>query len=74
MAISGGATTAYKMTIAGDTLRITPTTCLSSLCDRPAEAIAKIRRGETATVAGGDAYTVRVAVTGKDAHGAAVQL
>ena len=71
MAVSGGATSAYTMQIKNGVLMITPTTCLSRLCDKPAAAIAIIRAGDAATVAGSDAVTVREGVTGKTAHGEA---
>ena len=69
MAVSGGATSAYKMQITNGVLVMHPTTCLSSLCDKPAAAVAKIRAGDETTVASGDAYAVHETVTGKGLHG-----
>lgn len=71
MAISGGCTaSSYTYTMVGDTLTVTPAGArLWSACDTVAEAVAKLRRGESATVAGVDAAAVRAAVTGRDERG-----
>ena len=69
MAVSGSMTSAYYMSIVAGVLRIDPTTYPLRQCDPPAEAVAKIRRGERAIVSGGDAFRVRELLTGKDVHG-----
>ena len=69
MAVSGSMTSAYYMRLTAGVLRIEPTTCPLRQCDPPAEAVAKIRRGERAIVSGGDAFRVRELLTGKDIYG-----
>lgn len=54
MAVAGGATTAYFVRLIGSEPSIARTTILANLCNPPAEAIAIIHRGETATVQGSD--------------------
>ena len=62
-------TTAYRMTLRGGTLDTQRTTYPLAECDRPDAAVAKLRAGETVTVAGRDAVAVREAVTGKSITG-----
>lgn len=59
MAISGGATSAYTYKLNDGVVRITPTSRLRSLCDKPAVALGKILTGDTATVASGEAAEMR---------------
>ena len=72
MAVSGSMTSAYYMRLTAGVLRIEPTTYPLRQCDPPAEAVAKIRRGERAIVSGGDAFQVRELLAGKDVYGRAV--
>lgn len=74
MAVAGSMTTAYYMRLVGGVLDIKSTTYPMRDCDPPAEAVAKIRRGERAIVSGGDAFRVRELLTGKDAHGGEVAI
>ena len=69
MAVAGSMTTAYYMRLVGGVLDIKSTTYPMRDCDPPAEAVAKIRRGERAIVSGGDAFQVRELLTGKDIYG-----
>jgi len=63
MAIAGSMTTAYTMRLVGGVVDIKSTTYPLHRCDKPAEAVAKIRAGEQAIVSGGDAFAVRQALT-----------
>ena len=67
MAVAGSMTTAYYMRLVGGTLDIKPTTYPLHLCDKPADAAAKIRAGGTAIVSGHDAFAVRLLVTTNEA-------
>ena len=67
MAVAGSMTSAYTMRLVGGTLDIKPTTYPLHRCDKPADAAAKIRAGETAIVSGHDAFAVRLLVTTNEA-------
>ena len=68
MAVSGSATSAYRYKLSDGVVRITPTSCLRSLCDKPSVALVKILAGDTATVASGEAAEMRrlLAENGKE--------
>ncbi len=71
MAISGGCCGGYIYEMRGGTLVvIRGETRLRSAFDTPGDAAAKLRRGEQATCAAGDAETLRQLVTGKTQRGA----
>jgi hypothetical protein len=61
MAIAGGACSAYSVRYDVDTkwLHVRSTTCLRSECTQIDDAEAKLRHGETVTVAGSDMAEVR---------------
>ncbi len=63
MAVSGAATSAYRVWLENDgdgSLRCVGTTCLSSLCTKPGEdALQQLRAGATLTVAGSDMAELR---------------
>ena len=67
MAIAGSMTTAYYMRLVGGAVDIQKTTYPLHRCDKPADAAAKIRAGETAIVSGHDAFAVRQMVTTNEA-------
>ena len=67
MAIAGSMTTAYTMRLVGGAVDIQKTTYPLHRCDKPADAAAKIRAGETAIVSGHDAFAVRLLVTTNEA-------
>ena len=61
MAVSGGATSAYTFTpLDSGIVSIAPTTRLRSECASPHAAAVAVMRGQAATVAGDDAYALRV--------------
>lgn len=60
MAIAGGACSAYQVRVSDRQLQVVrPTTTLRSMCTSVEEAILKLGRGETVTVAGSDVVEVR---------------
>ena len=67
MAIAGSMTTAYYMRLVGGAVDIQKTTYPLHRCDKPADAAAKIRAGETTIVSGHDAFAVRLLVTTNEA-------
>ena len=67
MAIAGSMTSAYYMRLVGGAVDIQKTTYPLHRCDKPADAAAKIRAGETAIVSGHDAFAVRLLVTTNEA-------
>mgnify|MGYP001008551837 FL=1 len=67
MAIAGGATVAYSVALRGGVLVVDKTTRPSSQCMTVDEAVATVRRGETAIVAGSDAYALRQRLTTNEA-------
>ena len=67
MAIAGGATVAYSVTLRGGVLVVDKTTRLASQCMTVDEAVQVVRTGGTAIVAGGDAYALRVRLTTNEA-------
>lgn len=71
MAVSGGCCSGYVYTLRGGALAVVRSeTRLRSAFDTPGDAAAKLRRGEQATCAAGDAETLRQLVTGKTQRGA----
>ena len=74
MAVSGGCTSSYTYILRDGVLDIVGSGArLRSECLTVDAAVAKLLVGERATVAGVDAFALRLAITGKDEHGAAVQ-
>ena len=74
MAISGGCCSGYVYEFRGGVLTVVRSeTRLRSAFDTPGVAAAKLRRGETAAVAGRDAEALRELVTGKNARGEAIR-
>ncbi len=70
MAISGGCCGGYIYELRGGVLTVVRgETRLRSAFDTPGDAAAKLRRGEQATCAAGDAETLRELVTGKTQRG-----
>ncbi len=70
MAISGGCCSGYVYQLRGGVLAVVRgETRLASAFDSPGDAAAKLRRGETAAVAGRDAEALRELVTGKNVRG-----
>lgn len=61
MAIAGGATTAYWVSIVSGKVRIVRTTAASSICVKPAQAVTAALDGETVTVAGADMWALQQA-------------
>ena len=59
MAVSGSATSAYRVWFNGLTLATLPTTTLSTLCVPPSAAISMLAAGDTVTVAGSDMAELR---------------
>jgi hypothetical protein len=58
---------AYTVALRGGVLVVDKTTRPASLCMTVDEAVAAVRRGETAIVAGGDAYALRMRLTTNEA-------
>lgn len=56
MAVAGGATTAYFVWLRDGKVACERTTCLSSECDAPADAVELVKRNEKATVMGSDMW------------------
>ena len=54
MAVSGGATTAYYVSLKDGRLKVASTSCLRSYCADPADAVPLIEAGQRVVVAGGD--------------------
>jgi len=74
MAVSGGATTSYTYAMHNGVATITRSEMRQrSTLDSVPAAAAKLRAGNSATIAAADAPALRTALTGKDAHGKAVQ-
>ena len=70
MAISGGCCSGYVYTLRGGVLTVVRSeTRLRSAFDTPGDAAAKLRRGEQAVCAAGDAAALRELVTGKTVTG-----
>lgn len=69
MVIAGSMTVAYRMKLVGGVVVIEKATYPLRECDKPNAAVAKVLAGGEAIVSGGDAYAVRVAITGKTARG-----
>ena len=67
MAIAGSMGVAYTVQLRGDVLVVDKTTRPSALCMTVDEAVAAVRRGDTAIVAGGDAYALRLRLTSNEA-------
>ena len=63
MAIAGGMTTAYEVTMRGGVLVVDKTTRPMSQCQSVDEAAATVQAGGTAIVAGSDAYALRQRLT-----------
>ena len=63
MAIAGSMGVAYTVQLRGGVLVVDKTTRPSTLCMTVDEAVAAVRRGDTAIVAGGDAYALRMRLT-----------
>jgi hypothetical protein len=61
MAVSGGATTAYRVSVSNGKAQIKPTTASSIICATPAEAVAAALDGDTVTVAGSDMWALLLA-------------
>lgn len=57
MAVAGGATTAYTVSMKDGKVKADKTTKLASLCNSPDYAIAALKRDAEATVMGSDMYT-----------------
>ena len=68
MAIAGGMTTAYTVALRNGVLVVDKTTRPASQCMTVDEAVAAVRRGDTAIVAGGDAYALRQRLTTNEAR------
>ena len=60
MAQAGGVTQAYRCWLEDGRLKMQPTSTLRDLCDAPEKAVAIIKAGDTATVAGADVDAVRM--------------
>ena len=60
MAIAGSTVHAYRCWLEDGRLKMQPTSTLRDLCDAPEKAVAIIKAGDTATVAGADVDTVRM--------------
>lgn len=70
MAVSGGCCSGYIYEMRGGVLFIVRgETRLRSAFDSPGDAAGKLRRGEQAAVAAGDATALRELVTGKTVKG-----
>ena len=70
MAISGSCCSGYIYTLRGGTLTVVRgETRLRGAFDTPGDAAAKLRRGEQAAVAAGDALVLRELMTGKTVRG-----
>ena len=67
MAIAGGMTTAYEVTMRGGVLVVDKTTRPMSQCQSVDEAAATVQAGGTAIVAGSDAYALRMRLTTNEA-------
>ena len=68
MAISGNATTAYRLRrVNGEWVRYPTTSALKSACFPVREAIAAILRGECVLVAGDNVFAVKAAVEAAEA-------
>lgn len=59
MAVAGGATTAYMCRVIGGELLVYRTTTLRSECATVDDAVQRLARCETVTVAGGDMAELR---------------
>ena len=70
MAVAGGATTAYFVWLRDGKVACDKTTCLSSECDQPLDAIEMVKRGDKATVQGSDMWPFweQVAAAGLKRH------
>ena len=62
MAVSGGATTAYRVSLSNGKAAIKPTTAAGGICATPDEAIAAMLDGDTVTVAGADMWALQQAL------------
>ena len=70
MAVSGSCCSGYIYTLRGGVLTVVRgETRLRGAFDTPGDAAAKLRRGEQATCAAGDAEALRELVTGKTKRG-----
>ena len=70
MAVSGGCCSGYIYTLRGGVLTVVRgETRLRGAFDTPGDAAAKLRRGEQAAVAAGDALALRELMTGKTEKG-----
>lgn len=70
MAIAGGATNAYTYKlVGGEAVIIVSGARQWSECDTVEQAVAKLRAGESATVAAGAAPALRATLTGKTVGG-----
>ena len=63
MAVAGGMTTAYEVTMRGGVLVVDKITRPMSQCQTVDEAAAAVQAGGTAIVAGSDAYALRQRLT-----------
>lgn len=59
MAVTGGATTAYRCSVLDNTLHCSRTTTLRKECVAVADAIKRMARGETVVVKGSDMSALR---------------
>lgn len=59
MSHGGGTTVAYRLTLRGDDLIDEPTARLRTLCATVDDALIRLRRGESVTVAGSDMTVLR---------------
>ena len=60
MAVAGSVVHAYRCWLEDGKLKMQPTSILRDLCDAPEKAVAIIKAGDTATVAGADVDAVRM--------------
>jgi hypothetical protein len=59
MAVSGSATSAYRVRYNGLTLSTMPTTTQNSMCTPPSAAVGLLAAGDTVTIAGSDMAELR---------------
>ena len=62
MAISGGACSAYRCWVIGEELYVAATTMLRTYCATVDDAMIRLARGESVTVAGSDMAALRRAL------------
>ena len=65
MAISGGATTAYRVKLVNGKVKIDGTTAAAIICAEPHEALTAILDGDTVTVQGSDMWAFQQAAKAK---------